>query len=335
MSFEVYGATNSAKSNDAPKVDYDALNKYVVETCQLEDRQTLPGYVSAIIDLGTQKMPDAEYKFEGNEDDEAEAIAEKPGTYFKDGFDDNGKPCRLKCWPREPQQCVAIAVDFPEIMLDKGKFFGNSNPKPLRMYLGGQFYTQENGMVVARPTPLKVTNLDKTRKTKKFSFAMNSIFYKMAVAAKLIKAGDVFLPNDIDKLLGQAFQFSVQVHFKESKGKQYFTEYINFVGALARGQAVPELVTTPVLVQFNKKNDEEALKELRWHVVNTMKRANNWENSLIKKQIESLKGDQQEQDTHQDDSAPEQEEKPTKKAPAKKAEPEPNFDDLDDDLLPF
>lgn len=289
MSFETYGV-DQKESSRSNNVDFDAINKYVVETAGLQERETIAGVVSGIIDLGTQEQPDAEMVFIGDEEDEKKAIAEFPSTYFKDGFDpETKKPVRLKCWPQKPIQCVAVAVDIPDILVDKGQFFGESKPLPLRLYLGGQFYIEGSGMVVQRPTPLKVN-----KKLGDWSLDQKHLFYKMAVAAKIIKAGEVFKPSRISELLGQAFQFEAQVFFKESKGKSYYTEYIKYVSGLGRGQSVPELPNKPIMIQFNKENDLEAIKELRAHVVNTIKKASNYEGSAIQKQIESVRGVKQE-----------------------------------------
>lgn len=330
MAFDAYNASVSSGSDSKKEVDWNALNEYVVDTCNLQDRETLVGYVSAIVDLGTQKQPDAEYV--SDVEDEDAYILEHPDTYFKDGFDDKGKPARMKCYPQKNQQCVAIAVDFPDIMLDKGQFFGESSTKPLRMWMGGQFYTQGNGMIIGRPTPLKVVNLDKERKTKKWSFSPLHLFYKMATAAKIIKAGEQFLPNDIDQLIGKAFQFEVQVYFRNGKdGKQYYTEYIKFVGGLGRGQKEPEILTEPFLVQFKKQNDPALLKEVRSHVLNTIKMAINYQGSSIQKQIEGM-GTSQEDDSAVDANLKQQNVvKPS--LPKKVEEPEDVFDD--DENIPF
>lgn len=291
MAFNAYGATTTAKATTENTVDFNEINRYVVDTAKLQERETLVGYVAQIVDLGTQNLPDAENVFKGTPEQEAEETAKYPDTYFKDGIDpDTKQKCRLKCYPQKPQQCVAFAIDFPEIIIDKGQFFGDSKPLPLRIWMGGQFYTEGAGMVIGRPTPLKVTNLDKTRKTKVWSMAQNSLPYKMAVAAKLVKPGEAFLPQRIDELLGKSFQFSAQVYFKESKGKEYYSEYVNFVGALGRGQKEAEQLTTPYVIQFNETNPDDAVKELRAHVVNTIKRANNYQGSKIQGQIEALRG---------------------------------------------
>ena len=285
--FEVYGASQNAGKSEKSSVNFEELNSHVVEAAGLQERETLVGYVSMIVDLGTQNQPDAEVTFTGDESAEKEEFAKNPNTYFKDGFDPvTRKPVRLKCWQQKPVQCVAVAVDFPDIMIDKGKFFGNSDPKPLRLWLGGQFYDQSIGkMVVARPTPLNVN-----KKLGDWSFDQKHLFYKMAVADKMIKPGEVFAPKDIDKLLGKAFQFTAQVFFKPGKdGKSYYTEYINFVGALGRGQAAPEAKTTPLIIQMNKQNSEQAVKEVRAHVLNTCRLASNWEGSALQKQVDSLR----------------------------------------------
>lgn len=338
--FDAY-STGSSSGKKKMEVDYDALNKYVVETAGLENREVLVGVVSAIIDLGTQAQEDAAVVFTGDADDEAAEIAKNSNTYFEDGPDPQNpkKTVRLKRWPQKPIQSVAVAVDFPDILIDKGSFFGSKeeNPKPLRLYLGGSFYIPEVGMVVGRPTPLKVTKNTKDQ----WSFNKKHLFYNMAAAAKLIDASkdEVFLPKDIDKLLGKAFNFEAQVYFRESKGKEYYTEYIKFVGALGRGQKAPEGEVSKLLIQFNQDNNPEDLKELRNHVKNTIKRASNYEGSKIQQQLEAL---YENQDTPQDDDSDSAddgnggevvvpEKAKAKSAPKKVAKPDP----ADDSDLPF
>ena len=285
MAFDAY-STTSSNASSRKEIDFDAMNKYVVETANLQEPETLVGVIAGIVDLGEQNLPDAENVFKGSEDDEQSEIAKNPNTYFKDGLDpQTRKPARLKCYPQKPQQAVAIAIDFPEIIIDKGQFYGNSNPQPLRLWLGGTFYVEGKGMIVARPTPLKVVNIDRESGGKRWSFSPLHLFYKMAVGAKLIKPGDAFLPQQIDQLIGKALQFQVQVFMKESRGKYYFTENIKFVGGLGRGQSAQDLEKT-FLIQFNKPNNPEDMKQLRNHVINTIKGANNYQGSQIQKQIE-------------------------------------------------
>lgn len=334
--FEVYGAgENKGKSEST--IDWDALQNYTVETANLQQRETLVGYVAGIVDLGFQELGDAEAPFTGSEDEEAEIIAAHPDTYFKDGTDPvTKKPVRLKCWPQKPVQCVTLAIDFPDIMLNKGQFFGDENAeeKPLRLWLGGQFYLQDVGMVVGRPIPLKVSNIAQTGPTKPvWSLKPNHTLYKMAVGAKLVEAGKPFLPQDVDKLLGVSLQFEAQVFFKESKGKKYYTEYVAFKTGLGRGQVASEPITSPFLIQMNKPNDKEAVSELRSHIINTIKRANNYAGSVLEKELNEVRPPKQEVGTPE-----EKEDKPKAgiKKPSKKesAQLPPAGVDFDDDI-PF
>jgi hypothetical protein len=303
MSFDAY-STGFRVGKQKSEVDFDALNQYVVNTAGLQNREVLVGVVSSIVDLGTQAQEDATVVFTGSEGDEAAEITKNPSTYFEDGIDPNDpkrkKQVRLKRWPQKPIQSVAISVDFPDIRLNKGQFFGDDNAeeKPLRLWLGGSFYIPEVGMVVGRPTPLKVTKNTKDQ----WSFNKKHLFYQMASAAKLIDPSkdDPFLPKDIDKLIGKAFCFEAQVFFKESKGKEYFTEYIKFVSGLGRGQKAPDCEVAKNLVQFNQENSLVSLKELRHHVKNTIKQALNYEGSKIQEQLDALSSSSSQQDTPQD-----------------------------------
>jgi hypothetical protein len=292
MAFEV--EYNNPEQRES-KVDWDALNKYTIETAGLQLPETLAGVVVGIVDLGKQEQSDAEVVFVGTPEDEVKWIESNPNTYFKVGIDQQTKKrARLKCWPVKPTQCVAVAVDFPDIMLDKGQFFDNPDAehKPLRMWLGNQFYTQGAGQVVASPTTLKVTNLNKGGEKGKeiWSLPTTNLFYKMAVASKIIEPGQAFDPSRIDEVLGQSYQFQAQIYMRKAPdGKEYMTEKIKFVGSLGRGQAVPENSTEPFLVQFNRINSEEAIKQLRSHVVNTIKQSTTYEGSAIQKQLEKSK----------------------------------------------
>lgn len=335
MAFKTTTVSQSS-GTDRPKYDWDQINTYTVETANLQERETLVGVVCGIVDLGIQSQEDAEVEFKGSAEDEEAEIEKNPNTYFKDGFDyQTKKSTRMKCWPRKATQSVAVAVDFPDIVIDKGQFFGESNPQPLRLWMGEQFYMESTGTVIARPTPLKVVNLEKDRSKKAvWSFSPLHLFYKMAKDAKLIKPGEVFVPNNIDQLLGKAFQFEAQVHFKEHKGKEYYTEYIKYVGALGRGQAAPE-TENAFVIQLDEKNDLGALKQLRSHVINTIKRAQNLNGSILQQELEL-------EDNEgivavaakEDPKVVKTEAKPSKVEKPKKFTPPP-VDDDDTDSLPF
>ena len=335
MTFNVYGGGKSERDKES-NIDFDALNRYVVETAELQERTVLAGTLVGLVDIGLQAQEDAEVVFTGDEEDEAAEIEKFPGTYFEDGIDPKTKkPARMKRWPQKPMQAVVPVIEFGDIMLQKGQFFGDEDaePKPLRMFLGDQFYTQSTGMIVARPTFLKVTK----NTHKQWSFAKTHLFYKMAQASKLVDPtkDEAFLPENIDKLLGKTFQFEVQIFMKPSGDKEYYTERIKYIGALSRGQKAAETDTEPFVVEFNSDNSVEVLRELRGHVKNTIKRAKNYEGSKIQAQLEALGNSS---DDSKSDDAQEPEEKKTvaKSTPPKKVvkKSEPVVDD-DPDGAPF
>ena len=313
MSFEVTNVQTTETQSNKPTVNFDELNSYVVNTCQLQQPETLLGVVSVIADLGTQKLPDAEYDLD--KEDEGLSIEELTAkhsnmlaenhpadkqvgkiTKFGKSYDGMKKEWVIRKFVKQAdRQAVAMAIDFPDIMLDKGQFFGETepNPKPLRLWMGGQYWNKfvgEKGkMLIQNVIPLKVTNIAQPPE-KVWSMNPKSVPHKMAVAAKIVETGEAFLPQDIDKLLGKTLQFKAQVFFNKSKdGKQYYTEKVSFAAGLARGQTERQVDKT-YLIQFNKENDLQALKELRAHVINTIEQATNYEGSVIQKQLAELRG---------------------------------------------
>ena len=343
---EVYGATTQQAKSNKPTVDFDALNKYVVETCRLQQPETMLGVISVIVDLGTQKQNDAEYDLEPEDKQlTIEQLTEKYSLDIHEGkirkfdksFDSKTRSWVIRKFvPQQDRQSIVYAVDFPSIMLDKGKFFGEEegkNVKPLRLWIGGQYWNKyQEKMLVQNVIPLKVKNIADDGQPKKWSMATNSSLYKMAVAAKIINQGDAFLPQDADKLLGKTLQFKTQVFFNRGKdGKDYYTEKLAFATGLTRDQAEKQVDST-YLIQFNQENDPQALKELRKHVVNTIENATNYVNqetgepSAIKRQLEALRSGSQGAET------PKQE---TPKQPKPKVTPTTVPEEDESDPIPF
>lgn len=270
MTFIVENAQVMGNNQSRESVDWDALNASVIEQAGLQERETLTGIISLVIDLGTQEQPDAEFESNIPLEEEAEIEEKFKGTYFKDGI--NGK--RMRCWEQDPIQCITLAVDFPDIMVDRSEFFEDSEPKPLRLYLGGQFYNREHGMVVSNMIPLRLS--------KTGGFNEKSSLAKMALASKIIKSGEEFKASSLGELVGKSLQFEAQVFMKKAKnGKEYYTEYIRYVGGLPRGMEGLKLPYEPQVVTFNGDNDETSVLELRNHVKNTIRMAENYSGSKI------------------------------------------------------
>lgn len=299
MAFKTTSVTTTTSTSTKPTVDFDQLNEYVVETAECQQPETLNGVIVGIIDLGNQRLPDAEYDVDsGDEDLSVEELEAKYADeitegkiskfdFVKDWSTRPPKEVIKKFVPQKDRQCITYAVDFMDIMLDKGQFFGEkSEPKPLRMYFGGQYYHQGlKKMIVQNLLPLKITNIAKDiRNDKLWSLSTKSQLHKMAVASKIINTGEAFLPDQIDELLGKTLQFKVQIGFNEKGDKKYYFEKMSFIGALQRKDKPFEDVET-FLIQMDEPNDPEALKQIRKHLLNTMEMATNFEGSALQKQL--------------------------------------------------
>jgi hypothetical protein len=287
MSFNV--ANTGSKEGGGSNTDWEALNAHIIEAAGTVDApRNIVGIISSIVDLGVQERTDAKMEWNGNAEAEAKAIEDQPNTYFEDDSYD-GK--RYKRWPQRPCQQVAVTVDFPQIITDKGQFFGDSNPVPYRMLLNGEFlFNAEGGgkeVRVNRPFDLNLT-----KKTGVWSLAQTATLYKMAKAAGLVKVDGSFLPQDIDQLLGKPFQFEMRAYMKPNKkdaSKSYFTEDIKFVGMPAEGVAIPELDASLItMIQFTEENNPESLKFLRASLKRTIQRANNYSGSVLEAQLGAL-----------------------------------------------
>ena len=302
MAFKTTAISTSTTTSTRPTVNFDEINQYVVDTVGCQQPETLNGVIVGIIDLGNQRLPDAEYDVDSGDEDlsveeleskYADEIAEgkiSKFDYVKDWSTRPPKDVIKKFVPQKDRQCISYCVDFPDIMLDKGQFFGgDSEPKPLRMYFGGQYYHQGlKKMVVQNLLPLKVSNIAKDSNEKVWSLSPKSQLHKMAVAAKLINTGEAFLPDNIDQLLGKTLQFQVQIGFNEKGDKKYYFEKMKFLGAIQRKDKPFEDVDT-FLIEMDGENDPEALKNLRKHIISTQEMATNFEGSLLQKQLQELR----------------------------------------------
>lgn len=282
MGFNV--RTQSQQSSESKvQVDWEAYNKYIVETCGLQNEEVLNGIISGVYDLGVQEQEDAQVEWKGKPEEEAAEIAK--GNYFEDLMDHQSKTMkRYKRWKQKPVQSVAFAVDFPDVVLDKAPFFGgDSNPQPLRMIMGGEFVLTGGTRIIAKPQPIVIRKNDKTGN--KWSFVPNSTIYKLAVGTKLINSGDAFTGDMIDQLLGKAAQFKVRVYLKDG----YLNEKCAFAAGLARGAVAPQFDPSILhIVQFDTDNKEEDLKQLRVSVRNTMSRASDYAGSKLQAQLDKI-----------------------------------------------
>ena len=301
----VFGGQDSGEEGDKVVVDYKGMEKYLVETVNCESPEILTGVISCIVDLGQHEQEPAMVDSDLTPEQEQEALdawkapflgAER--FWFETVKDDVGNEKRVKRWKVYNRE-VAVAVDFPDLIVDKAKWFGEeSKPLPLRLWLGTSFFNEylgERGMMVASGTRLNfMRDFKSTDKTK--TLHPLSTIRKMSVAAKITTEKEPISVSNIGKvlteLLGKSLQFTVTV--KLNKGK-YYDENVKFSGALGRGMSeydLQEFGVTPFIVNLNTNNNEEAVKNLPAKVRTRLRMSRDFNNSALQAQIAQIHGEQ-------------------------------------------
>ena len=275
---------NNPEPEVSEGVDYKKMNEYLVQEANLVTEETVIGVISGIVEVGKQKQQDASYEFDGTPEDEAQIMRDMPGTYFE--TDADGK--RRKRFPRKPVDAVIMTIDLPEVIVDKGQFYGDPNPAPMRLSMNGNFWNKDlKLMTTGNPYFCTLRKNDITNN--KWSMLPQSTLYKIAVATKTITKGDPLVPQNLIDLVGKAGLFTVQVYFNGD----FYTERIKFAGGLMRGQVVPKYDDNLLYyVGWNSNNDDRSIQYLTNPIINRMKMSPEWDNSKVKHQVEKIKGEQ-------------------------------------------
>lgn len=272
-----------AVKNSGNTIDWDGLNKHVIESSGLSKGKTVAGVVSGIIGLGVQQLPDASRDLKSDETEES-VLERFPNNYIEviDGV------TKVR-WKEAPVPTLALVIDFPGIEVDRGQFFGgDEGPKRLRLILNGEF-NPGGGKVVSGPISFR-----HTKELGGQSLGTKNTLYKMAMASSLIEDGELFPADRIGEILGKSFIFQAQIFMKK---KKYYTETCKFLGGLVEGMPTPTIPEDELtLVQVDEKNDLGKLKELRASIKNTIMRSPEYGNpkNTIKAELEEVFPDMKE-----------------------------------------
>jgi hypothetical protein len=280
--------TNNTSDDSKPKVDYNEVNAHVIERAGTATKaRSIPGYISSIVDLGVQpRTVETEVKPGEEYPDDAEYYTGQWG-------DQKGKPCVRFTVPAK--QAIAITVDFPTIMVDKGQFYGDSHELPLRLILNGERLVQ-NDEGKWQPHVQKLIYLsEKKHEDGTWAVAKNAQLHLLAAAAGILDEKGYFNVNRVGELLGQCLQFQFRVYMKPSKnGKTYYTEEIKLAGIVPEGvsvPAMPEGVVAGIVWSDGTVPNKDDVQKLRLSIKNTIKNATNYEGSTIQPLIEAPRED--------------------------------------------
>lgn len=338
MAFKTTGNAQTAGSQDRKQVDYKALNAHLVEAAGGGKQRSLPGIITGIYDLGLQKLDDAAIpvtdaewlkrnpEYDGSKASEEVVIAASKREDARFEMFEGAMCFRYK--QRDVQQ-VAISVDFPQIMVDKGSFFADSKPLPLRMILNGEF-----NRLVQKPFNLRSMNHNQGKPgAAKWALAKNSQLHKLADAAGILDTDGLFKAERLDELLGKVVQFQIRLHFND---KGFFKEDIKIAGMVPEGlphPTLPEGVTLALVEMWGDDIDKTAALEARACIKNHQRKAVNFTTTEADGTVKDspLKGIIGE-GYKADGDKPAQAAKPTGIAPTA---PAPENDDFDDGDVPF
>lgn len=302
---------------------WDALNTYVAETvqeavgCDEGTPAAAIGIISGIVELGKHQDPErVEPLEEGNADAvkwKRDMVAKGKATVDEEGnFHYQAAAC----------QEVSFYVDFPSITVDKGQFFGESNPAPYRVLLGGVF----------KGVPAQVTKVQGyPNSDNKWVFGDKNRATKLAKAGKLKDLKNGFEQERLLELIGTPIQFNIEV-FVNSAG--FLQEKISNPSPIMAGIQIPNIDEDLLFfVGLNEDNEEDYVKVLTKPVREYIKTAEDYEGSKLQAQLDALESSKPSQKSSPVGSKPEQKAPVAKKEPAPKVEPSYNEPpmDFDDD----
>jgi hypothetical protein len=336
-----------AAADNRPQVDWAAKDEYVASVLGI-GTHTLIGQICLLTDLGIQPREEQElvwndkvkgeqgWRLESYEDGNPKCEGARLTTKMI-----KGKETEILVYPQESVAQMAISVDFPEKMLNLDQFFNPQNEtpvlRPFRDIIGrtgwGNRKTDAEGNtkpVVAKPFNLSHTNVNRAKKDAKphYAFGKTGMLYDLAKYCKVLDADDNFHIADISKLLGKACMFTVVVEWNEytnkagNKVKRLETKITPSAVMSPRDEAFYNAELLPLIEEdsagmllFKGGNRERDLKVANSILKNTMSFATNWNDSVLKKELEGDSGSSQ--------AAPQTPPEPAAKAPVAQPKPTP------------
>lgn len=315
------GTGSQRKSN----IDWDGFNQEKLDV--IGDEEARPAVISGIVDFGLQERPDYVEKYVKGDDDH-----ERNLESGRSHLSDDGKEIITELAPIDQ---IGVFVDFPELMVNYGKFFsedGKDEYRPYRHLLTGEFKGEARGI------SLSCQPNDKAESG--WAYAPNSFITKIARAANLADGSVVDQDFDLGDLLGCQIQVSI--------GAQENGEYVNITARdpskLNKKLYIEDHDVKPFGVDFEGGNSDEDLEQVmnKSAIVRKWESSPNWKDSKLKAEIEELQNKSKK--VSPKSNKEEKEEKPKKKPAAKKSaskntskvKPKAKESQIDfDDNIPF
>ena len=335
----------ASKGSGGSSKDYTEFNEHVHEQIMevvSEDFDPIIGIISGIIEAGVQPVETTVEPYKGTEAQEYH-LENTEGAFV----DEEEGEIHI---PRKPQDSVVFYVDFPEILIDYGKYMDNvdddQEPLPYRISLTGDWWNKAVNKMFAKTVGLKcLPNEGKTPSG--WGYHHKSTIHKLANATGCVR-GQVDQDFDIGEILGGAAMFSLESELDEKGGKTYHNVKVKDPTKIPKVMSVPEHDIEPfgVMLDVEPEGDEIKYIATKNSLINSLELAVNYKGSVMEKCIKAYQKANASETTSKKEEA-EEGEKPTKKvapkrvssktapkkAPAKKVVPED--DDGEDEDDPF
>lgn len=320
---------SKGSSSNVSNVDWDAFNEHLLEQIG-EEVESRVGIISGIIDLGVQPRPDYVEEYTGTKKQDAQL---KSGRSYLDADEEN-IITELK-----PVDQVAIFVDFPEIMINYGEFFndGEDDWKPYRHLITGENWDKQENKMFAKGVSLSCKPDDKAPSG--WGYDRKSTISKLAIGSGVIKRAPVDQNFDIADLMNGVITMDLVA---EESGKYVNIKATN-ISSKHPAIPVPEHDIECFGIGLDGDNDADTLKFIRASIRNTLERAQGWETSGLKAELDAQEkaatkaSEDSTEDDEEEDDTPKK--RTPRKAPAKKttkrvAEEEEDEDDEEEETPP-
>lgn len=180
-----YSRKASAGSSSESNIDWEGFNQHVADV--IGKNTSRIARVVSITDLGKQPRPNFKEKYDASKKEHIDAIKDKGaevlvGEYYANNKKENGEYISI---PLKPNDQVSIVLDFPEVLVNYGKYFDDSGEDRFEAYTApamGSWWDKtqgEKGMMLAKGIGLSCAPNKKAKSG--WGYALNNTISRLAL----------------------------------------------------------------------------------------------------------------------------------------------------------
>jgi hypothetical protein len=287
-------ASETSNSSNSSNIDWEGFNAHLVEA--IGKARSRLARVVGIGDLGKQPRPNFKEKYDATNPKHIAAIKDKGATvqigeYYADNKKQNGEYIST---PMTANDQVSILVDFPEVMINYGKFLDDSGEDrflPYRTPVMGEWWDKtlgEKGMMVAKGIGLSCAPNKKAASG--WGYSPNNTIAKLAMNCVDKDGNPIYTGEavdqdfDIGELMGGICTYTLGAVLHESGGKKYFNQTLKDCAPKHEAIPVPDVPLELFGLSYEGGNDVKALEAFSKFnpIMNTLTLGENYDKSGLK-----------------------------------------------------